>query len=142
MPQKRFHTTNEVETVYFAGKPQLESFLGVLEAAVMEVFWETPRLEISTRQMTSRLRVEYRESIATPTVNTTLHRLVEKGLITLREERKPGTSRAGRCWYVTALTKEEFLRYQVETILNALHQEPETEEYVLEWIGSLMSNKR
>ena len=67
---------------------QLETFLGPLEAKVIEVIWSSKKKPVTVREIYEILKKQTK--IAYTTVMSTMNRLYEKGLLDRRIERGKG----------------------------------------------------
>jgi predicted transcriptional regulator len=91
-------------------KKGLRKILGDLETDVMEAVWAAG--EATVRDVHERLNAAHRE-LAYTTVMTVMSRLSEKGLL---DKQKDGAAYV----YVPAMSKEEFTRRTVGTVLSEL----------------------
>ena len=104
MDPNRYHFTFDPR------KKGLRKILGDLEADVMEAMWERGRATVHDVQ--EQLAAADRE-LAYTTVMTVMSRLADKGLL---EKQKDGTAYV----YMPAVSKEEFTRRSVGTVLSEL----------------------
>ena len=104
MDPKRYHFTFDPR------KKGLRKILGDLEADVMEELWA--RGQATVRDVHEGLAAADRE-LAYTTVMTVMSRLADKGLL---EKQKDGAAYV----YIPAVSKEEFTRRTVGTVLSEL----------------------
>lgn len=94
---------------------ELESFMGPLEASVMEAIWCSKKTSVTVREIHGELKKK--KKIAYTTVMTTMDRLYEKGLL----NRKMEKGRGGLCYvYWPVLEKLNFQKSAVREVLASL----------------------
>jgi len=93
----------------------LETFLGPLEANVMEAIWTSDKTPITVREIFESLKKT--KNIAYTTVMSTMDRLFEKNIL----ERKIEKGRGGLYYvYWPALEKQSFQKTAVREVLSSL----------------------
>jgi predicted transcriptional regulator len=93
----------------------LETFLGPLEATVMEAIWTSPKTPVTVREIHQTLKKT--KNTAYTTIMSTMDRLYEKHLL----DRKIEKGRGGLYYvYWPALEKQVFQKSAVKEVLSSL----------------------
>jgi predicted transcriptional regulator len=100
---------------YYLEGIKLESFLGPLEARLLETLWASNKRPATVREIHQLMAKD--SKIAYTTVMTTMNRLHEKGLLNRKIKRGKGG-----LYYVywPKMEKEAFERYAIRTVLESL----------------------
>ncbi|MCP4706381.1 MAG: BlaI/MecI/CopY family transcriptional regulator [candidate division Zixibacteria bacterium] len=111
---------NEGKDISITFKPSgsgLEKFFGKLEAQVIDIVWENAPITI--KRVLYFLNTEQNHEYAYTTVMTVMNRLVNKNIL-------KRTKKEHSFEYDALLSKEEFVKLAVESIITSLHKDYST----------------